>query len=836
MRNAKRLETELLTALDKHNLQLALRNAMEMLGELRTSELSPQQYYELFMRVTDTLRKLEAYFADEVEKSRLAVASLYENVQHAGSILPRLYLLITVGSVYIRSKKAPAKDVLFDLVELCRGVQHPLRGLFVRNFLMQVTRDKLPDKDSEYEGTGGVVADAIEFILQNFCEMNKLWVRMQHQGSLRNLGRREQERKNLRQLVGTTLHRLSGLEGVTLGIYKQTVLPKILEQTINCKDSIAQEYLMECIIQVFPDEYHVHCLERYLKAIALLKKRVNVIHILISLVTRLAAFARDKRHRVREHADIFALFQRHSAALLRKKANVIPVAECLTLQLALLKFTINCYPDRLDYIDSIHLFTADYLSREGRNSGTRESNQHERDAKTGSRHSMHAYKSSSGLGLDTTSQLLLIPLQQLNMRVLELKHFHDLMECLPITARRNLSMQICEAFLRNGAPVDNVQSLTTLFRYIQTSLRDETEVKSSTDDNAAAGAAQAKLLDREQTLVAKILHLIRHDDTDTHFALLTKCRAVFGRGGLERIRYTIPSLVCNALSLATRVVARAKAYKAAVAEEGDDAKSQTRGPKKPKVTPKKVFVFVHQTLVSAYTTAYPLQAMHLFILGAKLADHFNAEAVAYEFFAQAFLAYEDEIIDSTDQSVAIQTIVSALSNTRSFQRENWDALVLKCTQFSAKLLRKEDKSRAVANCAHLFARCGVESKTDPKGAKQVLKCLQRALKAANDCMESQVRLFVEILNKYLFFFDQKVPSIGAKYITGLICLVEEHLDTLEANKDGMAVRKYYENTLLHIRRKKTAATDERYLDIEVDAHIEALLSGRVRAVAATSDD
>ena len=31
----------------------------------------------------------------------------------------------------------------------------------------------------------------------------------------------------------------------------QDVLPGVLEQVICCKDAIAQEYLMECIIQVY---------------------------------------------------------------------------------------------------------------------------------------------------------------------------------------------------------------------------------------------------------------------------------------------------------------------------------------------------------------------------------------------------------------------------------------------------------------------------------------------------------------------------------------------------------------------------------------------------------
>jgi len=53
--------------------------------------------------------------------------------------------LITVGAVYIKAKEASRKDILKDLVEMCRGVQHPLRGLFLRNYLLQMTRNMLPD-------------------------------------------------------------------------------------------------------------------------------------------------------------------------------------------------------------------------------------------------------------------------------------------------------------------------------------------------------------------------------------------------------------------------------------------------------------------------------------------------------------------------------------------------------------------------------------------------------------------------------------------------------------------------------------------------------------------
>lgn len=80
--------------------------------------------------------------------------------------------------------------------------------------------------------------------------MNKLWVRLQHQGHSRDREKRELERKELRILVGTNLVRLSQLDGVDLDMYQQIILPSILQQVVSCKDVIAQEYLMEVVIQV----------------------------------------------------------------------------------------------------------------------------------------------------------------------------------------------------------------------------------------------------------------------------------------------------------------------------------------------------------------------------------------------------------------------------------------------------------------------------------------------------------------------------------------------------------------------------------------------------------
>lgn len=87
--------------------------------------------------------------------------------------------------------------------------------------------------------------DAIEVIVRNLTEMNKLWIRMQ--GS-KEKSKRERERLDLKVVIGENVTRLSNLEGVTLESYKERVLPKLLELVVASKDAISQGYLVDCVI------------------------------------------------------------------------------------------------------------------------------------------------------------------------------------------------------------------------------------------------------------------------------------------------------------------------------------------------------------------------------------------------------------------------------------------------------------------------------------------------------------------------------------------------------------------------------------------------------------
>ncbi|RYR00932.1 hypothetical protein Ahy_B06g079810 isoform C [Arachis hypogaea] len=606
-------------ALDDNNLRDALKYSSLMLSELRTSRLSPHKYYELYMRAFDELRRLELFFKDE-SRHGVSIFDLYELVQHAGNVLPRLYLLCTVGSVYLRCKDAPVKDVLKDLVEMCRAVQHPIRGLFLRSYLAQISKDKLPDIGSEYDGEGdsGNVMDAVEFILQNFMEMNKLWVRLQHQGPGRIRDKREKERNELRDLVGKNLHILSQIEGVDLEMYKDTVLPSVLEQVVNCKDELAQFYLMECIIQVFPDEYHLQTLETLLGAYPQLQSTVDIKTILSQLMDRLSNYAASNAEVLPEFLQVEA-FTKLSTAIGRviEAQADIPIVGAISLHVSLLTFTLRVHPDRLDYVDQVLGSCVKKLSGKPKldNRATKQ-----------------------------VVALLSAPLDKYNdiVTALRLSNYPRVMDHLDNQTNKVMAMLIIQSIMKNNTLISTADKVEVLFELIKGLI---TDLDATTVDEV-----DEEDFSEEQNSVARLIHMLHNNDPEEMFKIICSVKKHIMRGGPRRLPFTVPSLIFSALRLVRQL-------------QGQDG--DVVGEEVP-TTPKKIFQLLNEIIEALSSVSSPELALRLYLQCAEAANDCDLEPVAYEFFTEAFVLYEEEIA------------------------------------YSAKLLKKPDQCRAVYACSHLF--------------------------------------------------------------------------------------------------------------------------------------
>lgn len=483
------------------------------------------------MMTFDELAFLESHFIEEQRKGR-KMSDLYESVQHAGNIIPRLYLLITVGSAYIKTKEAPVKLILKDLLDMVKGVQQPIRGLFLRYYLLKMMKDKLPDVGSEYEGPeNGDVNDSIDFILQNMSEMNRLWVRLQHLSS-QNKEQREIERNELRVTVGENIIRLSCLEGLTFDVYKESVLPKILEIVVICKDTLAQQYLMDCIIQAFPDEFHLQTLEKLLETTASLNSTVDIKNIFINLMEKLSKYAaasqtKDGEGQTEEqkdakklvgNLDIFKLFKKYTDKIIEEQGKTIDVSRLLELEVAFMNFSIKTYPNNLNYVNEI-LESCNII-----------------------------LKSTPVVNTDNQCmkllvKLLTIPLESLSIAVLSMNHYPSLMQYMKFTNKRTVALKIVKSVLNDNKPLTKSETIDQLIEFIMPLLQDEKDSQKEDTYEFEEG----------QNAISKMMHLIYSASNDVWYSLLLKFKKIFLKGGNERMKHTLPTLVFCLFKLSQQI-------------------------------------------------------------------------------------------------------------------------------------------------------------------------------------------------------------------------------------------------------------------------------------------
>jgi vacuolar protein sorting-associated protein 35 len=773
-------------SLDGHRLMDGLKHAANLISELRTSLLTPKSYYSLYMAVFDYLRHLSAYVSDAVSSGKRSLAELYELVQYSGNIVPRLYLLITVGGVYLQNAPEATTEVIRDLVEMCRGVQHPTRGLFLRTYLSEVTKDALARVDS--------VHDTVEFVLANFVEMNKLWVRLHFQGAVRDRSKREAERSELRLLVGKNLARLAQLDDqVTLSIYQESVLPRVLDQISVCNDKLAQQYLTECLIQVFPDEYHLQTLDSVLATVVGLIPTVDVTAILVTLVDRLVSFAEHSRASIPSDVDVFGTFYEALEKLVEKRSGM-SAAEVITVCAQIVRLSAAFYKSRITNINQTLEFAAEYLKRLEMEPGA----------------------------CSTLNQLLEVPIEAYDATaVLRLPAFADVLAFARPAEQRRI---VCE-FASNAIKAstifstkEQVVALLTLCAPIIQPGADQAEAEAK-----RAAAAAAKTPDdeddefdeekrdfvRSQNLLGQMVHLVVADEPGVQFELFAAMRRAFAAGGASRLKFTMPPLVLRACSMA------ASLRKQNLPAEAWNAAGRS------------LFKFVGETVAAvAKTDTDTGLALRLNLAASLEADRCGFESAAYQFFARALAQYE-ELAGSADQAAAILVAVAALQSTRGLSQESYDTLLQKVAQYSARLLKKEDQALAVAAVSHLFWRDlptdeerasasqggpAVGESAGYRDGKRVLECLQRSLKIADGVMDAAITvdLFVKILQKYCYYFEQEDAEgvVTGKHISGLCSLISTNISQQGDSVDKDVVARY-QRTLAHIRG------GERYSGIDI---------------------
>lgn len=181
-------------------------------------------------------------------------------------------------------------------------------------------------------------------------------------------------------------------------------------------------------------------------------------------------------------------------------------------------------------------------------------------------------------------------------------------------------------------------------------------------------------------------------------------------------------------------------------------------------------------------------------------------SVSYELIRLAMTLYEDRITDAKCQCRCVTSFTGSIIALRAISKENYESLITRTAQFAAKIMLKPEQSRLVALCAHLFYPADSGGQKIYSNPQRALECLQRSLKLADACTKTNpiyVSLFVDLLEHYVYFFEKNNPMITHAYISGLIALINEHLNSLNAVGSDKDAKSHFVEVIRYIKKRKT---------------------------------
>lgn len=121
--------------------------------------------------------------------------------------------------------------------------------------------------------------------------------------------------------------------------------------------------LLQCKLQVFPDEFHLATLSEFLGACVGLHPSVQIKNVLCAVIDRLTAFAvQENNPELPKEHKLFEVFSEHCEQVISAREDMLP-EDIVTIQRALVNLAIKCYPSKTEYANTVFESTTTIFKR-----------------------------------------------------------------------------------------------------------------------------------------------------------------------------------------------------------------------------------------------------------------------------------------------------------------------------------------------------------------------------------------------------------------------------------------------------------------------------------------
>ena len=791
-KHVKMTSMKMNNAIDRNDMRQVLKLSVDMINALKTDFKTPSYYNQLFLNVIEELLPLDKYFREEVKRGR-RIKEFYEAVQQCITVLPRMYLMIITGNIYIENCPNDQKEIICEIMKMANGVQHPLRGFYTRYFILKTLKDNFNDIDS---------------ILTNIKEMNKLWIRIGHMKHL--LGSESVKVRNeLKDIIAENLTLLANVENINDNIYKNKILLPLLKIIIECGDYISQQNLLSNIINFLPDEYNIKSIDIIITSLSQMTDKVDIKEIFIKIMEKLGNFDSIEKLKDFKSNELFEKLNGSIEKIIEEFQNQgdndNDILKVIELEVSYLKFVINfgTFEEQNIKIKSINkIITKCYelISKacDGRN--------------------------LSEEGTKIIFRLLQAILDS-PLSIFKCKNFPDLMNYLNDDYKSQLSLNILESLVNkyNIGMIDSKEKMESIIEFI----RPMVEI----DDNKGS----EYLLDKALSKVCKLVYVPSSKDPYEQLEMLQMLKSLLvstTNSNEEEMKNKklilyynnyINELLLIGYSLNEGYIDKSDKKKDKSSKIHKDFSSKYNLDKFDinnlqsfidfyKILIKEIDDTLTKLKIISSTTAYKLYLQSILLLN-RIGISIDKNNEANKYYEESAINFINKTITmftegEIDQKHKLELLIDLIGNIcfiSILSKENMINIAGKIEKICDKIKKKDEQCISLINCSKLYYN---ESNKD---INKIIELLNKARKTAVYAMTNPENtiLFINILNEYLKYdgiienFDQIAK---ADDVSEIIEAINNYITSLSENNNNKKtiskIENYYKNTKELIKSRK----------------------------------
>ena len=416
--------------------------------------------------------------------------------------------------------------------------------------------------------------------------------------------------------------------------------------------------------------------------------------------------------------------------------------------------------------------------------------------------------------LNKISALLIEPLTN-GMNIFRMNDFIPLMNFLNIKSRKNIGIKLIETLINNAnegktnlEKLDSLDSLDKILKYIKPLL---TNSKDSIQE-------EDYVYEAEQSVVCKLIYIIRTNNIEIIYKILNDLKNIFSHGGPNRRKYTMHPLALRIIKFCHDITLCYENKLGLIPEK----KKKNKFVKEiiesldiSKIENDEIFYKLISNIYKLLKEALdiisqeqPELGFKLYLNAASQANSINCNKEKFQklcinFIKTAMSIYDEGRYDLTHKyEMLIQ--ISSLLLTINIKNEDVEEIINQLIKNSDNMKQREEQCKSMLVISQLYFSIF-------KDSKKVIECLNKARRYADFAMTNppNLILFVEYLNKILFFIEQdiKIVEIKQEEINDLIELIKGHIRTIKSiTSDDISylndIEIYFNNTLKSIENKK----------------------------------